>query len=810
MKYMKHYDVSYAGEPFDYKGSGRGTPHFPVRDERHVDRIIDLYQKAIRQDEAALLSSGVQKTRDGYYLKIQNAPDYDLALSNIDNTRIGHIVSVKEEKTEQGQVTSAILFLKKEKKNWLTDKAEDYKTKAPREGQKNQPNTTLIESIETISAVGMESLWMGHGEMPGSQKSWVELWFKGSSSTAAFHLLKQIGIEYKDECLEFPERIVVMVNANKVDLEKVFFSADNLVRISEVHTLVGFIADEPGMSQREWMDLIKGQFLYDRINDKKYICLLDSGVVAQHPLLLPVLSDEDRFAVVRSWGVNDTGKHGTLMAGVAVYGDMKDLLESKPVVEPRYRLCSVKMLPSSGSVFKEVWGQFTKQAVSIAEIGRGQMPEMLAFCMAISETDGNTDGTPSSWSGAIDQLCSGAEDGVKRLFVQCAGNIRDDREWVLYPDSNRTLGILNPGQAWNALTVGAYTEKVRAFDDNGNLMKVMAEEGGLSPYSTTSGDWNSQTPIKPEILMEGGNLAFYDNGEIMGHNDLELLTTSNRHFAGLPFTTINATSAATALASRYAAMVSVENPNYWPETIRGLFVHTAQWTEQMEKDFPEINDRLRMCGYGVPDLEKMMTSRANGVTFISQKTIQPYKKGKNSNTFNQMHIYTLPWPKETLLALGEREVKLTITLSYYVEPGPTDNFASSFKKYAYASAGLRFELSTDRDTKTTFRNRLLREYNEEEMRIPNDTRRWAIGVTNRTKGSVHKDWIKCMAADLARCNMIAVFPVSGWWYKRTGLRKLESEMRYSLIVSLECGEPVSFSTEIENRIPIEQQVQIEI
>ena len=42
------------------------------------------------------------------------------------------------------------------------------------------------------------------------------------------------------------------------------------------------------------------------------------------------------------------------------------------------------------------------------------------------------------------------------------------------------------------------------------------------------------------------------------------------------------------------------------------------------------------------------------------------------------------------------------------------------------------------------------------------------------------------------------------------MRKVEAEMRYSLIVSLVCGEEqVNFSTEIENKIPIEQQVLIE-
>ena len=226
-----------------------------------------------------------------------------------------------------------------------------------------------------------------------------------------------------------------------------------------------------------------------------------------------------------------------------------------------------------------------------------------------------------------------------------------------------------------------------------------------------------------------------------------------------------------------------------------------------------MDERLRVCGYGVPSLEKMLESRKNGVTFIAQNELQPYKKGRQNNTFNKMHIYELPWPKETLLSLGGHEVRLTITLSYFIEPGPTDNYVSSFKKYNYASASLRFELSNVNEKSQAFRQRILREHENDEdgVAVVNNTQRWNIGIQKRTKGSVHKDWVVMSAADLATCNMIAVFPVSGWWYNRKSLNKVEANMRYSLIVSLETGDDgVDFSTEIENKISIPNQVAIEI
>ncbi len=805
---MKHYDVTYAVDEVPYKGKPGGANNLPPRDERHVDRILELYQYAIRQEEEELKHVDVKELRDGYYLRFENAPDYDLAIDALDRKRIGHIVSVKEEKTDKGVVTSAVLFLKKDKKNWLDEKADEYKHKAPKEGQKNQPNTPLIESIENISAVGMASLWMGKEEMPTDAKEWVELWFQSNHIAAAFQLLDKLGIEYKPDGLEFPERVVVIAYANRKDLERVFFASNSLMRMSEAPTLAGFIADEQGPAQLDWMSMIMGQFHYDKIQDK-YFCLIDSGVRADHPMLAPVMSRADCYVVKTTWGINDVAHHGTCMAGLTVYGDLTDILGRGRVIEPSYRLCSVKVLPNMGEAEKDNWGNYTKQAVSISEINYGN--NVLGYCMAVAETNGFTDGTPSSWSSAIDQICSGV-DGKQRLFIQCAGNIDDERDFRMYPDSNRSRGIVNPGQAWNALTVGAYTGKYMAYDTQGQQQDIVAQKDSLSPYSTTSAFWQQQTPIKPDIVMEGGNRT-KSVGGTERHRDLELLTTATSHFVDRPFALFNATSAATAMAAHYAAIVMAQLPEYWPETVRGLFVHTAQWTKQMMDDFPDKDERLRICGYGVPDLEKMLESRRNGVTFISQRTIRPYKKEKSKVSYNVMHFYKLPWPKSTLLEMGDMPVRLTITLSYFIEPGPTDNFTSSFKKYNYASSGLRFDMKTETEDEETFKKRILRSYDKEkdEVRPGNDTCRWNVQITKRTRGSIHKDWIETTAAQLATCDMIAVFPVSGWWYKRTSMRKVESDLRYSLIVSLETDEAqVDFSTEIENKIPIANQVEIEV
>lgn len=57
--------------------------------------------------------------------------------------------------------------------------------------------------------------------------------------------------------------------------------------------------------------------------------------------------------------------------------------------------------------------------------------------------------------------------------------------------------------------------------------------------------------------------------------------TTNNNFLSKYFKTTGDTSAATYLASKFAATLWKRYENYWPETIRGLIVHSAKWTDEM-------------------------------------------------------------------------------------------------------------------------------------------------------------------------------------------------------------------------------------
>jgi hypothetical protein len=501
-----------------------------------------------------------------------------------------------------------------------------------------------------------------------------------------------------------------------------------------------------------------------------------------------------------------------MMAGIAGYGELEKALVSSNNVILTHKLCSVKILPppSQSQTKPELWGDITAQGIARAEIPNSIMK--LIYCMAVTAPEDTNKGRPSSWSGAIDNLTFGDGNDTKLIIIS-AGNIREESYWQDYPNSNFDTSVENPAQSWNALTIGAYTKKVQVNDQRYIGYTPLANEGELSPHSTTSLTWEMKWPIKPDVVFEGGNLLKAPDNSITSHEDLELLSTS-KSFNIKPFDTINATSAATAQASWFAAKIANEYSNARPETIRGLIVHSANWDNAMISQLNIGNSRtdyknlLKVFGYGIPDLAKALYSHESALTFIAEETIQPFELSGSIGKTKDIHIFNLPWPNELLSSMGEIDVKLRITLSYFIQPGAGE--IGWKDKYRYQSHGLRFDVNNSTESLDIFRQRINKAVRDAdyERSSASNSERWKIGVDNRNIGSIHSDIWEGTAAELATCNHIAVFPVIGWWRERNHLGKVENKARYSLIVSLETPvQNIDLYTTVKNMIEIPIEIQ---
>lgn len=429
------------------------------------------------------------------------------------------------------------------------------------------------------------------------------------------------------------------------------------------------------------------------------------------------------------------------------------------------------------------------------------------YCMAVTAKDLAYYGRPSSWSTILDIITFGneRENLDKQLFFISSGNVV-----ITSPEqfSNKNIyeSIHDPAQAFNAITVGAYTDKDTFDVSKFPNAELLSEKGGMSPSNSTSVIWENDWPIKPDVVFEGGNLI-NQRGDIVAPASLQLLTTHKDYRTTL-LQTFGNTSAATALASRFAAQLMNVYPDLWPETIRALIIHSADWTQSMlgNKDIASFkrNDKwnlLRSYGYGVPNLNKAMYSAQNSLTLIAEKKLTPFKK-EGTVKFNDIHYYELPWPIEVLQKnLSDVDVKLNITLSYFIEPNPGNRQYSN--KFSYQSHSLGFNVIKPDEDEATFQKRVNKN-TREDGEIGFSGEKWILGEQIRNKGSIHRDFWIGSGADLATRNRIAVYPIYGWYQKRKKLEKYNDEIRYSLVVTIETPDiDIDIYTPVKNLIAIE-------
>lgn len=593
---------------------------------------------------------------------------------------------------------------------------------------------------------------------------------------------------------------------------------NSIAELRRAKETAAFFDEQLSEEQRAWLDdlLERCHFAKDR-SRCPHVCILDTGVNNAHPLISPALSDADLHTLEPARGTDDNDGHGTAMAGLALAGDLVDVLDSREIIEIEHRLESVKLLSKDGGNIGDSrhHGYLTVEAVARPEItapNRGRI-----FSMAVTAEDNRDRGRPSAWSATIDQLAADVDgEGAKpRMLIVSAGNINDPNAWAHSPDSNSSDGIHDPAQAWNALTVGAFTNLTHIAEEDAKAYKPVASQGGLSPFSTTSATWQASWPLKPDVLFEGGNAA-KDDLSAVWMPSLSLLTLHHKPTEKL-FTTANATSAATALASRMAAQIMAAYPELWPETIRGLMVHSAQWTDAMKRLFLS-GDRpsksayaqlVRHCGFGVPDLDRTIWSVQNSLTMVIETFVQPFERsGSKQPTLRDMNLHQLPWPLDELEALGETQVEMRVTLSYFIEPNPSVRGFRS--RYCYESHGLRFDVKRPYESERRFRARINAAAVKEETssRSRGDDKDWLIGPKNRHRGSIHSDIWQGSATDLASRGVIAVYPTSGWWKTRTRLGRYDQTVRYALIVSIHAPEvDVELYNAVANEIDIRTVVE---
>ncbi|MCW2387210.1 hypothetical protein M2333_000256 [Sphingobium sp. B11D3B] len=805
-----------------HPGGGDNGDGPPARNrEQHAEALTQALTLAVQQGEALLANrqANLEAGTKGFYIEF-SLPEAQADIVDKLEYRRGKlpIELVNVRAPVDGQIRATV-FVPEKQKDYYLKKVASYRDedkirqKVKEDGTveviSRPKNELLVASIETARLAVARSFYTDQPDLfpaPGDAV-WWEAWLR-SGTRGAFEIASQaLDLSTREHSLSFAEREVIVVRATAEQLGSVIANTDCVAELRLARDTPALFMGMDGAEQRAWSDDLAGR-LVPCDNNAPAVCLLDSGSTITHPLIAPFLNVDDMHAFHGGALVGDTslqshGGHGTRMSGTALYGDLTEVLDGNGPVEVRHRLESVKILPDHGANDPDLYGAITADSISRAEIAAPHRPR--AICLALTSPGDHLRGRPSSWSAKLDALSFG-RDEVTRFLAVSAGNIREAIVSTDYPAHNDTTPIESPAQAWNVLTVGAFTERTVIADPAFNGWAALASAGDIHPCSRTSVSWNREWPLKPDVVFEGGNLGVDPGtGQSDSIDDLALLTTFHR-FNERAFSTTGDTSAATALAARMAAQILADRPALWPETVRGLIVHSAEWTAAMRANQADIGKTalLRRYGFGVPSLVRALGSLDNDVTIVAEEELTPFKKDGSSGATDELAVHQLPWPRHKLLELDDALVQLRITLSYFIEPNPGERGVS--RRHTYASHGLRFDLKHADDSLDVFlRRRNARAGARPPKRVAPDTG-WTIGPQLRNRGSLHADIWEGTATELASRDAIIVYPVGGWWRENVAQGHLSETVRYSLIASIRAAPGTELYTEIA--MPIAPEIEI--
>lgn len=811
-------------EGFTAHGGG-GSIEVPALDRQSHARALraQLEQVALTQQQLVAEQRAAEvQTAIGIQVEFLSRQGVEMAAASLARDNQG--IELMNVRNLDNQVLATVFVPQGKLRHFETLLADYVGYKTDRIGRPRD-SQSLIDAIQALRVATFESLWTdGTDALPANDDEaiWWEAWLpagshRGQGLADFFKLAEMAGLIVSERALHFPERSVVQVHGSKAQLLQSALVLNMIAELRRAKTMADFFTAQPLDTQAEWAAHLEDRLVSVHAGNA-YVTLLDTGVNHGHPLLAPMVADADRHSVEPGWGPDDQNGHGTELAGLSLIGNLVSALDEDGAVDIPHRLESVKILRWPGDNEGESYGAITTEAVGRVEVTAPARRRV--FTMAVSSTDGRDRGRPSSWSAQIDRLASDydGQGETPRLFVLCAGNTMDSAAWAEYPASLYTNTVHDPGQSWNALTVGAYTQLTTITEAGAQHYQPIAPANGLSPYTTTSVTWQSDWPFKPDIVLEGGNAGVDGGANFASQFDsLSLLTTCHEPHERL-FSVSWATSAATALAAGMAARIKAAYPTFWPETVRALVVHSARWTQPMLDAYTPngvvnrdtLKQLLRHCGYGVPRLERALYSAGNSLTMIVQDQLQPFHKANGKVRTCDMHLHALPWPTDILEGLGNTLVTLRVTLSYFIEPNPGER--GGIDKYAYQSHALRFEVRRPLENEAAFRSRINAQAAEEEQGLhvatvgdPN----WFIGKRLRARGSLLSDSWTGTAAELASRGQLAVYPAMGWWRNRPSHARYHRVARYALVVSIEApAVEQDLYTSVEQQIVVPVPVQV--
>jgi subtilisin family serine protease len=500
------------------------------------------------------------------------------------------------------------------------------------------------------------------------------------------------------------------------------------------------------------------------------VVVLDSGLATGHPLLAPAVGDAQSF--VAGLGPDDQHGHGTHVAGIALFGDVEDMLRAGRFV-PVIRLFSGRILDANNANESKLVENQVEAAVRYfhreygcrvfnLSYGDRRKPYLGRHVRGLAVTLD----TIARELGVLFVVPTGNFDATAAAAVDLRG---DYPRYLLQAEA----ALLDPATALNALTVGSLARWDATFnaqryvDDPAE--QPIARRDQPSPF-TRSGPTVGHA-IKPELLAYGGNYAVNARAinQPIVRQGLGELSTSKEFAAGRLLAEESGTSFAAPHVAHLAARILAEHPQTDHNLLRALLVAHARWPEPCEALLDDRTERLRLCGYGKVEEAALDRSNEQEVTLIAGDAIPD----------RHHHFYEVPVP-DSFVEGRQRKREISVALAHSPVVRTT--------RITYKSCEMEFRLvwAEDLDRVTRMFNAATSREQYQALAEANGAR---IGARNRGAGTVQADcWTMRRASAERRAQklFVVVTRIDENWGRELTL----TEEQYALVVTLRDRENV--------------------
>lgn len=372
--YLEHFTTNQSYKSKNRGGGGRETRirNHPTHGRFLLESISVAFQNFSEAQRNSALRPIINQD-NGIYLEIFGVKDSPFPIESLDNTQI-HFRNIRESENDENLM--ATVFIPMEQRQKFLTKIQKYIETADDEKPKNY---NLINSIDHIRLASLKSFWTDKRDFPNNivEPMWFELWLENDrvddETIASF--CRATNAEFKGQKIDLPNTSIILVKVSIQSLEKSLFLISNLLEVKYPTTTVGNFLDLETTEHDDWIDDLESRVSGSNSHDIR-ITILDTGINFNHKLLRPFISERNSSSygdnIVGEWPLYSTlgnhHHHGSLQAGLAVYGNLVNCLENTDLITINYSLESGRILPERGSNDPLLYGYVTKSVCLDLEI----------------------------------------------------------------------------------------------------------------------------------------------------------------------------------------------------------------------------------------------------------------------------------------------------------------------------------------------------------------------------------------------------------------------------------------------------------